>query len=727
MRKFHTNFLKFACALLLLVCTRPASAQTSSPAYCPTLNGLPDTFYACKNTRPALPIATLGNFVAGTEFLDTAWVLNTLGVPVGTGLTRYDTIATQAYVDLASASYTLQVRSIRPNIAVNSTFDLGNVGFASDYIYHTTTLQMQPNFYMVTDDPRKANITYPNIADHGTSVGAGGNGNMMVVNGSTQPNKVVYRQTVTVIPGETYQLLAFGTALHPLNTAVLEWRVNGVRVDTFYLTPVPGTWSPMQVNYYNAAGTSLTLELVNLELSPDPGNDFALDDITIRPLCIQKDSIYVKAFNLSPLINFTQYYGCSQDTVDFLADTGQAMTNAPPATIPDRYLWNFGDGQTSTQRNPRHIFNTVNQDTFIVKLYVYKDGINPNGTITCVDSASPKIIRRRPRFHAGFIQDKDSICKGDVVSFKDTTRPNTLPVQYFFGTGDSTRLKDVSYTYDTAGVFYVYQIATDQYDCKDTARDTVVVIGPVDLAFSLTDSLICAGQTVRVKTLIDSSYRQYTWSFGDGRIVVDSTELSNTYLTAGNYNISFSATHNICPNVSKTRPIIVLPIPGVNLGSDTAICPTGQPILLQNLYAGNTGVVKYVWNTGDQTPQILVRHDGTYHLTATNEKGCSASDTLIVSRNCYLSIPTIFAPGSEGPSAYFLPRQTLSRGLMSFKMKIYNRWGQQVFETERTDGRGWDGNLNGVEQPTGVYLYFIEATLQNGVTEKYEGNVTLVR
>ena len=60
-------------------------------------------------------------------------------------------------------------------------------------------------------------------------------------------------------------------------------------------------------------------------------------------------------------------------------------------------------------------------------------------------------------------------------------------------------------------------------------------------------------------------------------------------------------------------------------------------------------------------------------------------------------------------------------------MQIFNRWGQIVFETTRTDGRGWDGKFNGKEQPQGVYVYVIDVTIDGTRQEHYQGNVTLLR
>ena len=60
-------------------------------------------------------------------------------------------------------------------------------------------------------------------------------------------------------------------------------------------------------------------------------------------------------------------------------------------------------------------------------------------------------------------------------------------------------------------------------------------------------------------------------------------------------------------------------------------------------------------------------------------------------------------------------------------MQIFDRWGQKIFESDKTDGRGWDGNYQGQAMPMGVYVYIIRVSFANGVTENYNGNVSLIR
>jgi gliding motility-associated-like protein len=124
---------------------------------------------------------------------------------------------------------------------------------------------------------------------------------------------------------------------------------------------------------------------------------------------------------------------------------------------------------------------------------------------------------------------------------------------------------------------------------------------------------------------------------------------------------------------------------------------------------------------------IAVKHPAIYCLTITNEWGCSTTDSVEVFKDCYIDIPNAFSPNGDGLNDYFIPRQYLSSGLVSFKMQVFNRWGQLIFETTSIDGRGWDGAFNGVAQPAGVYVYLIEASFINGRSERYQGNVTLFR
>jgi len=148
-------------------------------------------------------------------------------------------------------------------------------------------------------------------------------------------------------------------------------------------------------------------------------------------------------------------------------------------------------------------------------------------------------------------------------------------------------------------------------------------------------------------------------------------------------------------------------------------------VLTDFLNAGTAGA-SWLWSTGETTSSITVGEPGYYSTTVTIG-GCSASDTVFVANDCYMDLPNVFTPNGDGVNDYFYPRQYLTKGITTFSMNIYNRWGQKLFETESIDGRGWDGRFNGKEQPEGVYVYIIEVSFKDGQKEHHQGNVTLMR
>ncbi len=163
--------------------------------------------------------------------------------------------------------------------------------------------------------------------------------------------------------------------------------------------------------------------------------------------------------------------------------------------------------------------------------------------------------------------------------------------------------------------------------------------------------------------------------------------------------------------------------PVVNLNADTLLCPGSLHSILNLTY---NPAYTYLWNTGSTQASILVDTPGVYYLTGYNGE-CATTDSITIYKSCYLNIPNVFTPNSDGLNDQFFPRQLLSRQVTKFKMQIFNRWGQIIFETTNIYGRGWDGDFNGLAQPGGVYVYLIEAEFANSTAEKYQGNVTLLR
>ena len=71
--------------------------------------------------------------------------------------------------------------------------------------------------------------------------------------------------------------------------------------------------------------------------------------------------------------------------------------------------------------------------------------------------------------------------------------------------------------------------------------------------------------------------------------------------------------------------------------------------------------------------------------------------------------------------------RTLSTNLAKYRMLVFNRWGEKVYETE-DPAEGWDGTYKGVPQDIGVYVYTIDyQTFSSTILKTMSGNVTLVK
>jgi gliding motility-associated-like protein len=137
------------------------------------------------------------------------------------------------------------------------------------------------------------------------------------------------------------------------------------------------------------------------------------------------------------------------------------------------------------------------------------------------------------------------------------------------------------------------------------------------------------------------------------------------------------------------------------------------------------------WNFGDgntansDSTIHAFKKAGTYtvSLSTTSINGCLETTSIIITiePNDYF-IPNAFSPNGDFNNDDFAP---VGDDIVDFSLKIYNRWGIQVFNG---DNIAWNGrSSNGTIYKNGVYTYLVQITLSNGVSEEFKGNVNLFR
>ena len=144
--------------------------------------------------------------------------------------------STQSFRTITNSGlYALTVNGTGGNIILNSGFENGAVDFSTDYVPGTGGawgLLSNTGQYDISTSPSLSHNNFSFCSDHGP-----GNGNMMVVNGSSTPNTEVWCQTVTVTPNTVYLFSAWVTnALNDSNVPQLQLFVNGTSIGPIFST-----------------------------------------------------------------------------------------------------------------------------------------------------------------------------------------------------------------------------------------------------------------------------------------------------------------------------------------------------------------------------------------------------------------------------------------------------------------------------------------------------------
>jgi gliding motility-associated-like protein len=215
--------------------------------------------------------------------------------------------------------------------------------------------------------------------------------------------------------------------------------------------------------------------------------------------------------------------------------------------------------------------------------------------------------------------------------------------------------------------------------------------------------------------------------------------LSNYLWQDGSVGASFSAASNglyalQASSLAGCVDTDTIKIQFVN--SSVAATATSSSILLgDTVQLSATGSQNYFWSPDEglscgscESPFASPSETTTYIVTSIDSFGCRVSDTLIVEVDIRCSevvVPTIFSPNGTGPQA----NETFcifSDCVEQFKLLIFNRWGEKIFESEDIS-QCWNGTFKGIEAATGSYAFNLYIKKLDDTIVSKSGTITLVR
>lgn len=357
----------------------------------------------------------------------------------------------------------------------------------------------------------------------------------------------------------------------------------------------------------------------------DPGTYFpimVIQDTVGCEVVLPGDSVLIYEL---PVVDFTtgNTVVCDSGVVPFI----DLSSSADPITD---WLWDFGDGNTSTQQFPQHTYTQVGSYTVSLELTT---------TRGC------RQVVTRPQFIQVVASPQPTMIVGDtagcmplVTSFRSLMQPGDAQIvqwEWDFGDGGISGLEHPDYTFFQSGRFSVTLIVTDVNGCSSSAQRTIEVYALPAVDFVADERWGCAPKPIQFTDLTQRSIA-WEWEFGDGQVGIGNA-LTHTYLQDGTYDVSLSVTDvNGCVN-SRTRPAYIQlnhPVASFSI-SDPVICP-GTEVYFTDESSADTTLQSWQWNFGDGTTGVgdPISHvypaTGQYDLTLRIEDvlGCADSITL---------------------------------------------------------------------------------------------------
>ncbi|MGC4104184.1 PKD domain-containing protein [Ferruginibacter sp.] len=352
--------------------------------------------------------------------------------------------------------------------------------------------------------------------------------------------------------------------------------------------------------------------------------------------------------------------------------------------------------------------------------------VTPVVTSTC--SGTPKTftitINPTPSVDAS---NNTTVCLGKSVQLNATGA-----TQYTWTPTDHLTCSNCPAPLSTPVDSIIYRVkGTNQYGCPGFDSVVLNVIKPFKMQVSPNDT-ICVGESINLNAYKANSY---LWSppFALNRVNIPNPTARPNVTTQ--YRVVGYDGYG-CFTDTGYVTIVVGPKPTVNLGPDKVLS-TGTHLTL-NAITQNGPIISYMWSpSGDlscnncATPSTIVRGNSFYAVEVTNVYGCKAVDSIFINSICksaQVFIPNAFTPDGDGLNDILMVR---GRGITVKSFRIFNRWGELVFEKENfspDDPKfGWDGKVRGVPATPDVFVYTAEVYCDNGIPYTYKGNVTILK
>ncbi len=561
------------------------------------------TFSQCTGSEPALFLGNDTVLCPGSSLILTApngygyynWSNNTHGKTITVTTSGKDSVEVGTVLST--------------NLVVNGDFESGNTGFTSSYSLGSGLgiwggIAYGPliaaGSYMVTDSIDKAHTGFVYFKDHTATPGI----KMMVVNGSGTPNSMIWSQTITVTPNSDYMFGAWvATAVNDAtNYARLQFFINGVQIGPVFNANVKqAIWDQFTNAWNSGSSTSAVISIYN-QNTINTGNDFAIDDITFKPVCRKKDVIKV----IFSLPNHTTTI-LPVSTCNGVND-GQITINSTIAGSANQY--SFDNGVTWQASNVK---SGLGVGSYTVK------SKSPGG---CIFSSTVSItaVPTIPSQTTSFISSATCSGAGDG----EITITCATAVQYSFDNGQSWQVQNIKSNL-SAGSYTV--VSKNAVGCivSSTVNLTSSLTPPTQTV-SITPSSTCIGSPDGSISITSATAQDYSFDGGVTWVLSN----SQSGLGVGTYKVmSRNASGCTVSDDIVLTSLISAPVQTVTTSPNTSctLVSNGSITITSATATDYSFDGGSNWQTSNVKTGLV---DGTYVVQSRNLSGCITSESTNV-------------------------------------------------------------------------------------------------
>ncbi|MFC5285281.1 PKD domain-containing protein [Pedobacter alpinus] len=397
------------------------------------------------------------------------------------------------------------------------------------------------------------------------------------------------------------------------------------------------------------------------------------------------------------------------------------------------WLWDFGDGKTSTLKDPSHTYAAIG---------IYKVKLLLQSELGCNSFAFEKSVEVIKPFVPNY-EILSSLCANTNIAFvdKSTSTDGTKSWLWDFGDGTTSTLQNPAHLFTKSGTYNVSLLLTSNIGCTDLISKAIKIYDPAQINFA--DPGSCINDLVKFNAeVISGTVSSWLWDFGDGsNDIIEKVKQNpqHRYLSTGTYNVKLQATstEGCVTTLTKTikisgsNPKVSFDVLDKNnLCSNTEVSfrntstiVFGEIVKLEIIYENSTGTSPIVFT--DNAPTFGKIYSHKYPASAV-DKNYQMVFRAYSGQLCFQESPPVTITVNGSPQLQFtkVPNVCLNapKFLLTAAKEINGIAGTTKFEGKGVSGNYFDPEIAGV----GSHLITFTFISNKGCQDSIKSTITVV-